>query len=193
MVPYDHINPPPPPPPLRRLQNAAIFTITSWKANLAAAGRVDCQQQLPPCSLCTDRLALVLYTWPNSRQYVSQRKRADIYKVTLDPFLLMEHLEQLCAQKSSVISVGTLFDEPIFLKDVGSFGIRLVPLSRPDVILAGWSGCGCDYFWREVTQGASASTKLSISDQSICSSPTNHISITHHRHMRHDKTAVCII
>lgn len=66
---------PPAPPPW--WQNAAIFTISSWKANLATAGRDDCQQQLVPSRPCADKLRSV----PKLPTKVSQRRRVDTYKV----------------------------------------------------------------------------------------------------------------
>lgn len=68
------------PPSHSRWQNAAIFTISSWKANLATAGRNDCQQQLVPSGPCADKLSFIL----KLQSKVSERgkeKRGDIYKV----------------------------------------------------------------------------------------------------------------
>lgn len=65
------------PPSPSRWQNADIFTISSWKANLAAAGRDDCQQQLVPIGPCADKLCFIL----KLQSEVSWRRRGDIYKV----------------------------------------------------------------------------------------------------------------
>lgn len=73
-------NIPPTPPPKKSLslwQRAAIPTIWSWKANLAAAGRNDCQQRLVPSGPCADKLSFIL----KLRSKVSWRRRGGIHKV----------------------------------------------------------------------------------------------------------------
>lgn len=62
-----------------------------------------------------------------------------------------------------------------YLKDVSSFGMQLVALSLPDLILSGWSSNSRDCLWRAVTHDcACVSAKLSIASfpsLSFCCSP----------------------
>lgn len=149
-----HGTPPHLPP---RWQNAAIFTISSWKANLAAAGRNDCQHRLVPSGPCADKLSFIL----KLQSKVSCRRRGDIFKVIWLFLFDTVCWTALHAAKFSHFNTHS-FSRRRYLKDVSSFGMQSAALSLPDVILSDWGRNSRDCFWGAVTHDcACAAAKLS--------------------------------
>lgn len=80
MMPPNHMEPEPPASPSMR-QSAAILTISSWKANLAAAARCNCQRRFLPGGPCVEQTSAPSSLESAKKKKVSCRLSRDIYKV----------------------------------------------------------------------------------------------------------------